>query len=136
MRSYPFCLELEVRDYECDMQGHVNNAVYLNYLEHCRHQFLKARGLDFAEITKSGLNLVVVRAEVDYKRSLKSGERFVIGLRMERVSRLRFQFIQEIFLLPEKRTALKATILCSGVNSMGRPELPKEILEALESPGA
>ncbi len=133
MQGYPFCLEFEVRDYECDMQGHVNNAVYLNYLEHCRHQFLKSQGLDFAEITRSGLNLVVVRAEVDYKRSLQSGERFVIGLRMERVSRLRFQFIQEIFLLPENRTVLKATILCSGVNSKGRPDLPKELLEALES---
>ena len=38
MKQYQFQLEFQVRDYECDMQGHVNNAVYLNYLEHCRHE--------------------------------------------------------------------------------------------------
>ncbi|MBU2223338.1 MAG: acyl-CoA thioesterase, partial [Gammaproteobacteria bacterium] len=29
-----FSVDFKVRDYECDMQGIVNNAVYFNYLEH------------------------------------------------------------------------------------------------------
>ena len=40
-----FTLTLAVRDYECDLQGVVNNAVYQNYLEHARHQYLQSLGL-------------------------------------------------------------------------------------------
>ena len=39
-----FTLEMAVRDYECDLQAVVNNAVYQNYLEHARHEYLKSLG--------------------------------------------------------------------------------------------
>jgi len=68
--SEVFTCQLAVRDYECDMQGVVNNAVYQNYLEHARHEFLKSRGLDFARLTADGIIVVVVRAEIDYRISL------------------------------------------------------------------
>ncbi len=50
MIDYQSNLEFSVRDYECDLAGMVNNASYLNYLEHARHQFLKGRGIDFAQL--------------------------------------------------------------------------------------
>ena len=37
--KYIFELEMEVRDYECDLQGIVNNANYQHYTEHTRHAF-------------------------------------------------------------------------------------------------
>ena len=52
--QYAHEIELQVRDYECDQQAVVNNAVYQNYLEHARHEFLRSRGIDFAEVTASG----------------------------------------------------------------------------------
>ena len=73
MPKYRFQLEFEVCDYECDLQGIVNNAVYLNYLEHTRHTFLKNIGLDFAELHQRGLDLVMVRCELDYRYPLRSG---------------------------------------------------------------
>lgn len=132
MKEYQFIKELQVRDYECDMQGHVNNAVYLNYLEHCRHEYLKEFGLDFSKLVKNGNHLVVIRAEVDYKRSLQSGDRFIIGVILEKVSPLRYRFIQDVYLLPEKKLVLKARVVGTGVNSKGRPELPQEISAVLE----
>ena len=72
-----FELELEVRDYECDLQGIVNNAIYLNYLEHARHQLLKNIGVDIAKLHDGGCDLVITRAELDYEQPLRSGDRFL-----------------------------------------------------------
>lgn len=131
MKKYQFRLDFQVRDYECDLQGVVNNAVYQNYLEHCRHEFIKQFGLDFAELAERGLNLVVIHAELDYKRPLRSGDRFWVGLILERISPLRYRFRQDIFQVPDNQLVLKAWITGTGVNAKGRPELPEEIAAAL-----
>jgi acyl-CoA thioester hydrolase len=128
--SYTFTCEMEVRDYECDMQGIVNNSVYQNYLEHARHVYLKTIGIDFREFTERGINLVVVRAELDYKSPLHSGDRFSIGLNMVRESPLKVAFYQDILRLPEMKPVVKAKITATALNGRGRPEIPAE-LEAL-----
>lgn len=127
-----FIIEMKVRDYECDMQARVNNAVYQNYLEHCRHEFLLSRGISFADITRDGISLVVIRAELDYKAPLRSNDVFSISLRLERVSKLRFAFKQEITRKHDQCLVLQATIIATGVNPQGRPELPDVILDLLE----
>jgi acyl-CoA thioester hydrolase len=127
MIDYQFRLDFEVRDYECDLQGIVNNAVYQNYLEHTRHEFLKQKGLNFSSLSERGINLVVIRAEIDYLYPLRSGERFYVGLNVERVSRLRFGFLQGIYLLPDNKPVLKAKIIGTTVNESGKPFLPDEL---------
>lgn len=128
METYPFAIEMAVRDYECDIQGIVNNAVYQNYLEHARHEYLKSIGIDFADYAQQGINLVVVRAEIDYKQALKSGDVFSVGVRMEKESRIRFAFVQEIQRLSDSQKAIQARIIGTAIGSNGRPTLP----EALE----
>jgi acyl-CoA thioester hydrolase len=114
-------LELEVRDYECDIQGIVNNGVYLHYLEHARHKHLMWVGGDFAELAQSGLNLVVTRAEVDYKRSLRSGDVFSVSSVLERKGRLRFCFRQKIEC--DGNLIIDAIITGTALNAAGRPSL-------------
>lgn len=97
MSDYHYALNFEVRDYECDLQGVVNNAVYQHYLEHARHEFIKSRGLDFAALYRQGYSLVVVRIELDYKAPLKSGDSFVVKLNSYRDGRVRFVCHQDIF---------------------------------------
>lgn len=125
--EYTHSLEFKVRDYECDLQGVVNNAVYQNYLEHARHELLLARGIDFAAMTRAGIDFVVVRAELEYRQSLASGDRFVVRSRVERSSRLRFVFCQDIFRLPDQRLMLAARITGTSLNARGRPQLPDEL---------
>lgn len=120
-------LAFEVRDYECDLQGIVNNAVYLNYLEHARHQFLKSEGIDFATLTEAGVYLVVLRTEIDYLHSLRSGNRFVVTVDLEPVSPLRMAFVQRIYRLPERTPVVRARTIGTGVNERGRPVVPEEI---------
>ncbi len=120
-------LSFTVRDYECDLQGVVNNAVYLNYLEHARHVFMKSKGIDFADLARQGINLMVIRAELDYKGSLTSADDFYVRTRLEQKSRLKFLFIQEIFKAGESKALLSAEITGTSVNSEGRPFLPEQL---------
>lgn len=126
-------LQFSVRDYECDMQGVVNNAVYQNYLEHARHEFLKLHGLDFAALCKAGINLVVVRAELDYKGSLQSGDNFTVHTTLEQQSRLKFAFNQRITRDSDGKTMLEAVITGTGVNPQGRPYLPEQLLPLMRA---
>jgi acyl-CoA thioester hydrolase len=127
METYAFTHEMDVRDYECDIQGIVNNGVYQNYLEHVRHLYLKSIGIDFADYTRRGIILVVVRAELDYKHPLGPGDRFAVGLNLVRESKLRFAFHQGIYRLPDEKPVLAAKIIGTARNERGRPYLPAEL---------
>lgn len=133
MNESCFSLEMAVRDYECDMQGVVNNAVYQNYLEHARHEYLQSIGINFAALTQQGINLVVTRVEIDYKLSLISGNRFVIEVRPVRISPVRIGFRQDIYRLPDRKMVVKALVTGTALNVKGRPQLPKELAEILQS---
>jgi len=132
MEESCFTIEMAVRDYECDLQGVVNNAVYQNYLEHARHEYLKAIGIDFAALAAQGINLVVTRVEIDYKASLTSGDRFVVEVRPERLSPVRIGFRQDIYRLPDRKAAVKALVTGTALNAKGRPQLPEALKDILD----
>lgn len=109
MINYCFEYEIQVRDYECDMQGIVNNAVYQNYFEHVRHQFLKSAGDSFSRLHDEGIDPVVNRVEIDYKTSLRSGDSFICKLAIERKG-IRYIFFQDIYRKPDNALCAKARI--------------------------
>ncbi|MDR2363164.1 MAG: acyl-CoA thioesterase [Spirochaetaceae bacterium] len=69
---------LMVRTYECDSYGHVNNAVYLNYLEVARYEFLKDINFDYPAMIKAGYGVYVARVEIDYKKPAVADDRVTI----------------------------------------------------------
>ena len=73
---------MQVRDYECDIEGIVNNANYLHYCEHTRHLFLKECGLSFAEMHEKGVDAVVARMSMQFKIPLRPDDEFIsrVGL--------------------------------------------------------
>lgn len=110
MSDYHFEITLEVRDYECDLQGIVNNSVYQNYLEHCRHKFLHYIGLDFAELHNQGIDAVVIRAELDYKFPLQPGDEFYVRLKVGKQGRLRVVFLQQVIRKSDMKLIVNAKI--------------------------
>ena len=126
----PTEIRLEVRDYECDLQGIVNNAVYLNYLEHARHKQLQEIGLDFAGLHDGGLDLVVTRSEVDYLAPLKSGDQFRVESRISLLGRVRFEFLQQIF-RADDLPIVKARIVGTCLVKNGRPGIPARVLRRI-----
>lgn len=93
---YAFSTDIEVRDYELDAEGIVNNANYLHYLEWTRHLFCKKVGYAFAEMAQDGISPVVNHIEVDYKSPLRSGDVMESKLWVERQG-ARIVFHQDIF---------------------------------------
>lgn len=128
-----FTLDFKVRDYECDMQGIVNNSVYQNYLEHTRHEFLLSKGVDFAELARQKINLVVLRAELDYKVPLVSGDEFYVDTVVVQSSRVRFDFLQNIYRKKDQKLVLSGKITGTSLNERGRPFVPDVIAALLES---
>ncbi len=128
-----FSIAMDVRDYECDLQGIVNNSVYQNYLEHARHEFLKAQGIDFAGLTARGIHLVVIRAELDYHQSLRPGDRFRVTVKMEKVGRIRWAFVQEIRREQDDVLMVGGRIVGASLNERGRPDRIPELEALFES---
>lgn len=122
-----FIVEFKVRDYECDLQGIVNNSVYFNYLEHARHEFLAAKNIDFAKLARDKVNLVVIRSEMNYKDSLKPGDAFYVEVEVERLSRLKFAFNQKVIRAADNKLMLDAVVTGTSVNEKGRPFVPEQL---------
>jgi len=128
----PFRIEMKVRDYELDMQGIVNNGVYFNYLEHARHEFLLEKNVDFAALAEQGIHLVVIRSELDYKASLKSGDRFVVEVKVERLSKVKFGFRQRVIRLSDEKVCVEGLVTGTALNERGRPYLSPELESLFE----
>lgn len=79
-KEYVFKLVMKVRDYECDIQGVVNNANYLHYMEHTRHEFWQTLGEKFDDMHNKGVDAYVYKTTIVYKQSLRSGDIFTSAI--------------------------------------------------------
>ena len=127
---YSYSVEFKVRDYECDVQGVVNNANYQHYLEHARHEYLISKGVSFMDYHEKGIDLIVTKVEIDYKYPLKSRDSFVVKINLQREGNVRLVFFQDIFRLPDEKPIVKAKITCAATKN-GRPVSPANIIEQL-----
>jgi acyl-CoA thioester hydrolase len=128
--EYKSSLEFLVRDYECDIQGVVNNANYQHYLEHARHEYLISEGISFARLHEEGIDLIVIKIEIEYKHPLRSHDRFVVKTCIKREGNVRICFIQDIYRLPDEKLIVHA--LVTGVaTEKGKPVSPLFLLEKL-----
>ena len=107
--KYIFELQMKVRDYECDLQGIVNNANYQHYIEHTRHEFLSSLGVSFARLHEEGIDPVVARLNMAFKTPLKSGDEFISKLYLKKEG-IKYVFYQNIFRLPDMKPVIKATV--------------------------
>ncbi len=102
--------KMKVRDYECDSQGVVNNAIYLHYFEATRHELMEKCGLRLRDLTKGGNIIPVVRnVNISYRNSLRGSEEFICTATAVRDG-VRYYFHQEITRISDNTLCAKAVI--------------------------
>ena len=107
--KYIFETRMEVRDYECDIEGIVNNANYLHYAEHTRHLFLKSLGVSFAKLHEQGIDAVVHSMKLQYKVPLRCDDEFISRLNLKK-DRFKYMFYQDIYRASDEQLCFRATV--------------------------
>ena len=93
--NHVFTHRLEVRFRDCDAMGHVNNAVYLTYMEQARFKHWRALWhYDVDRFPDPGV--ILARAEVDYRAPATFGDALDIKLAVGSIGRTSFQYEYEI----------------------------------------
>ena len=107
--NYIFETRMEVRDYECDIEGIVNNANYMHYTEHTRHLYLKKCGLSFSEMHDRGIDAVVARVKMQFKVPLHCDDEFISKLNVKKDG-LKYVFYHDLYRASDDRLCFKATV--------------------------
>jgi len=92
-------LPIHIRFRDCDPLGHVNNAVYLTYLETARFALWKAQGVN---------GVILARAEVDFRSQARQGDVLEVRVRLEGFGRSSFRYGYEIVQAPSGRVVVAA----------------------------
>jgi YbgC/YbaW family acyl-CoA thioester hydrolase len=142
MGIFPFSVDLVVRGYEMDLWGHVNNAVYLQWLEHARWEM--ARAGDMTERFE-GLMPVVRSLQLDYDVETKLGDSLRVTVWPRKVGNTSLTLGAAIRITRspdahrQGRVAMKATMVLTCVRAgEGKVPVPSRVRELFpaEDPGA
>ena len=104
-----FETRMSVRDYECDIEGIVNNANYLHYTEHTRHLFLKHCGLSFASMHRKGVDAVVARMSLRFKIPLTCDDEFISRVSVEKEG-IKYVFFHQIIRVSDNKLSFQSKV--------------------------
>ena len=129
---------MRVRTYELDSFGHVNNAVYLNYLEEARSEFLRQLGLSFHDFAREGVQLVIIEARVRYLSPARYGDILAITGRFREVRAASLTIDYTVTETQSGRPVADAQTRGAFVNAVsGRPQrAPRLFYEAFSAASA
>lgn len=130
MNDRVFIWQSEVRDYELDSQGIVNNANYLHYFEHARHVACDELGINFMACQKAGIDLTVIETQIKYHRPLQSGDHFTVETQFSLASRLKIRVDQKILSQGQLMAHAQSIVVCLNHDNR-KPCMPEEIVKKM-----
>ena len=116
-----YSIKLKVRSYELDSQGHVNYAVYLNYCEYCRVQFMEDANLPFSYFLEQKKFIVIAEVHAKYIAPAFLGDELEVTLQLLEMKRTSMVLLQEIFNAATGKKIFTATLRGVFINEKGRP---------------
>ncbi|MBS2537935.1 acyl-CoA thioesterase [Catenulispora sp. NF23] len=129
-----FSVPVTVRGYELDTQGHLNQAVYLQYTEHARWELLRAAGIGQNDLIAGGIGPVVLEANLKFLRELRGGEEVDVSCELQWAEGKVFQFKQQI--VKKDGTVCADAVIVGGILDLAARKLvpnPAERLAAVAS---
>jgi acyl-CoA thioester hydrolase len=108
----------------------VNNANYQHYLEHARHEFLESIGGSFAHLHSQGIDPMVSKVTIEYKRPLRGGDKFDVCINMERRG-AKLVFLQDIYNKANGALSVKGEVdvICLKDGRLTRGEIFDEMFK-------
>ncbi|MBL1077257.1 acyl-CoA thioesterase [Nocardia sp. 2] len=131
-----FSVPVTVRGYELDINGHLNQAVYLQYAEHARWEMMRAAGVPGEKMIASGVGPVVLENNIKYFRELHLGDEVTVSCEFEWSGGKAFTMRQEITKL-DGTVSAQVTVIAGVMDLQARKLVadPREAFLALaESP--
>ena len=117
-----------VRSYECDSYSHVNNSVYLNYLEYARMEYLHAIGFDYKGLVEAGYYLYVTHVDIYYKASAFLDDKLLIEVFPTKLKKISGE-LKQIIKKEDGTICAVATVTWACVTKEGRPsKIPEEFM--------
>jgi YbgC/YbaW family acyl-CoA thioester hydrolase len=129
--AYTSTFRIDVRSYEIDVYNHVNNAVYVQWLEHGRCKLLQDKGMDYVRIGDAwGVQFMTVRTEINYRRALALGETIEVSTSVQKVGTTSVTFRQVIQAVGDSEPAADALVVIVYTSlGTGRPTpVPQEFI--------
>lgn len=132
LQANPFVIDIHVQPEDIDGLGHVNNTVYVGWLERCAWNHSQTLGLTLEDFQRIDRGMAVLRHEIDYLASARVGERLRLGTWIVASDgRLKMQRQFQLLRPADGSTLLRAltTYVCIELSS-GRPRRMPEVFSA------
>ena len=124
---------LTVQSWQCDANGHVNNAVYLNFLESARVDFFRAAGASYRAMREQGFSFVVARICIDYRGEARMEDPLVVVTEPVRRRAVGAVFAQKVFREDRAGRSLmaEAEVSWACLDTRGKPTRIPLVLEPI-----
>jgi acyl-CoA thioester hydrolase len=126
--GFDFVHRDEVRFRDLDGMGHVNNAVFLTYMESARLAYFRSLGLDGNPLEA----MILARAEVDFRSPIELGEQVEVGVRTSRIGTKSFGLEQEVRADGRLAAEGRFVLVAYDYTTNRSQKLPREWRELLE----
>ena len=107
LSDFPFHYELQTRWKDMDAFGHVNNAVFLSYIEDARITFFKRWNL-----YDEKRSIIMASAKIDYLRQIDHSSHLIVGERISRIGRKSFDIESAVFIKDEADAVATSMVTC------------------------
>ena len=105
--NYPQHYEFKTRWKDMDSFGHVNNAVFLTYIEDARIMYFKRWN-----ITEKKRSLIVASIKIDYLRQIEHPSDLIVGQKISRIGYSSFDTVSYTHLRAPRRNAISYAVFC------------------------
>ena len=125
---YEHTTEIRVRYNETDAQGRVHHANYPNYFELARCEMLRSAGINYGDLEKAGIHLVVVKLEINYHQGAVFDDLLHVKTKVAKAKGVRIQHRYEIH--ANDRLIVDGTTTVASIDHHGQViRLPKWLLK-------